>query len=116
MFFQKKKKEFSEISESKLNINADYFDMFKNEFENLFPNKNNKNNKNYKNDKNDKNDENNENDKNNENDENDENNENDENKIKKMSNSIIKNVELTDNDIFFINLFVKTYKKNKKLN
>jgi hypothetical protein len=41
MFYQKKKKEYSEVSENKLNINSEYFNIFQNELKKLFPNENN---------------------------------------------------------------------------
>jgi hypothetical protein len=95
--FKTKKKEYSEISESKLNINSDYFNIFQNELKNLFSS--------------DKNNiiENN-------NIENININENiltEKNIVVNNNNNNI-NIELDDNDIFFINMFVKHINKNNK--
>ena len=113
MFYQKKK-EYSEISESNLNINSDYFNIFQNELKNLFPNNNKNNNKN--------------NDKNCVILESNTHNDIDINtkincslmpkKIHKIENRMInsdfKNIELNNTDIFFINMFIKHIKNNNK--
>ena len=38
MFFEKKKKVYSEVSDVNKNINSDYFNVFQNEFKNMFYN------------------------------------------------------------------------------
>jgi hypothetical protein len=93
--FKTKKKEYSEISESKLNINSDYFNIFQNELKNLFSS--------------DKNNiiENN-------NIENININENILTEKNTTTNNNNINIELDDNDIFFINMFVKHINKNNK--
>lgn len=132
MFYKNKKKEYSEVSESKLNINSDYFNIFQNEFKKYFPNNNinddtiNKHdhlNKNY-------NSADNNNIINVNNDINTNTNTNTKTKtntnintIKEINNKFLnkntmvndtfKNVELDNNDIFFINLFVQHINKNK---
>lgn len=37
MFYEKKKKNYSEVSDTNKNINSDYFNIFKNEFKKMFP-------------------------------------------------------------------------------
>lgn len=101
MFYQKKKKEYSEVSENKLNINSDYFDIFQNELKNIFNNNNNDQITNYQpandtitNDLVINSAENN-------------------NSIRKMFNTNYKNIELNNNDIFFLNRFIN-FISNKK--
>lgn len=101
MFYQKKKKEYSEVSENKLNINSDYFDIFQNELKNIFNNNNNDQITNYQpandtitNDLVINSAENN-------------------NSIRKMFNTNYKNIELNNNDIFFLNQFIN-FISNKK--
>ena len=92
MFYQKKKKEYSEVSDNKLNINSDYFNIFQNELKNIFNNNNdviNKTNNEVNNDVINKT-----------------NNDVNINLIKKMFNTNYKNIELNNNDIFFLNLFI----------
>lgn len=90
MFFEKKKKkDYSEVSDTKKIINSDYFNMFQSEFKKMFSDKNS--------------------DKNLEINKNLETN-NQFNTNNKVKNKI--NIEIDDNDIFFINLFSK-YMKNK---
>jgi len=92
MMFGAKKKHYSEVSESNKNINSDYYDIFKNEFKNMFSNDT-MINDNIKSDNikpdNIKPD-----------------------NIKSDNNNIKKKIELNDKDIFFINLF-SNYVKNK---
>ena len=93
--FKTKKKEYSEISESKLNINSDYFNIFQNELKNLFSS-----------------------DKNNIIEDNNIENININENILMEKNTTTNNnninIELDDNDIFFINMFVKHINKNNK--
>ena len=93
--FKTKKKEYSEISESKLNINSDYFNIFQNELKNLFSSDKNNNTKNN-------------------NIENNNINENILTEKNTITNNNNINIELDDNDIFFINMFVKHINKNNK--
>lgn len=81
MFYDKKKKVYSEVSDTNKNINSDYFNVFQNEFKNLFCNQS------LNNIKND---------------------------TEIIESDIIKSscLDLTNNDIVFINLFSK-YIKNK---
>ncbi len=129
MFYQKKKKEYSEVSESKLNINSDYFNIFQYEFKKYFSNDKNDN-KNYIggeniSNNNDDGETNNidksvntienikENTMENTNILADNNNKtNITNNSKTMVNTSFKNVELEDNDIFFINLFTQYINKS----
>jgi len=103
MFYHKKKKEYSEVSENKLNINSDYFNIFQNELKNIFNKNNNEvinqtidqtindkvNNKKIYNDVN-----------------NEATNNLNNNFTKKMFNTNYKNIELNNNDIFLLNMFI----------
>ncbi len=112
--FLKKKKNYSEVSENNLNINSDYFNIFQNELKNIF-NDNSINNNPFCNHENsdvnknictdilmdkmiDKPTK--------------PNNSDTFNKFDKLQN--YKNIELNDNDVFFINLINKHMKMNKK--
>lgn len=107
MFYQKKKKEYSEVSESKININSDYFNVLKNEFNNFFSKKKNDDINILK--SNDININSNENQTTQKNEIN--NKTKIENKMEnKMSNLNYKNIEINDNDVFFINMISKHIK------
>lgn len=85
-----KKKHYSEVSESKKNINSDYYDIFENEFKKLFSS-NQKENKQIENKQTE--------------------NEQKENKQteNKQTENIVK-IDINERDIFFINLFSKHIK------
>lgn len=97
MFNDKKKKNYSEVSDTNKNINSDYFNVFQNEFKKMFPNSIETNDIKINDIKI---------------------NDNEANDIKvndKESNDInFNNIELDNNDIVFINLFSK-YIKNKQV-
>lgn len=90
MFYEKKKKVYSEVSDTKKNINSDYYNMFQTEFKKMFPT-----NEEIPNEEIPNGDMSNE-----------------EVSNKKMPNEKIPNIKLTNDDIVFINLFSK-YIKNK---
>jgi hypothetical protein len=104
--FKTKKKEYSEVSESKLNINSDYFNIFQNELKNLFSSDKNNiiENNNIENININENN----------NIENININENILTEKNTTTNNNNINIELDDNDIFFINMFVKHINKNNK--
>lgn len=115
--FYKKKKEYSEVSETNLNINSDYFKIFQNELKNIFPNDiNNNTNLNYNSDNIDI-----------DNKISDNLNKNIEDTFisnknlnckdfsnNKMINESFKKVSLDKYDIFIINMFVKHFKNINK--
>lgn len=85
MFYEKKKKVYSEVSDTNKNINSDYFNIFQYELKKMFHDNTETNNVETK---------------------------NIELTNDEMKNDKIKNIKLTNEDIVFINLFSK-YIKNK---
>ena len=86
MFYEKKKKIYSEVSDTNKNINCDYYNLFQNEFKKMFSDNDNQANNIQIND-------------------------NQANNIQ-TDNNKINNIKLNNDDIVFINLFSK-YIKNK---
>lgn len=86
MFFEKKKKVFSEVSDANKNINSDWFDIFQNEFKNMF----NPNDPNYSDST------------------------KIEKSQKPETNNNLKSIELEEQDIFYIQIFSQYIKNNKK--
>lgn len=95
MFYEKKKKVYSEVSDTKKNINSDYYNMFQTEFKKMFPTNEEMPNGDMSNEEVSNEEVSNE-------------------KIpnEKIPNEKMPNIKLTNDDIVFINLFSK-YIKNK---